>query len=1018
MEHVRKASPLEQIASDVWKDAIEDVISQAMHDLTISGLPSDGRADPAGGGGIIPQSAGGDGLIPQPAQHAVAGEQSSGEVSGPGLMAEDLPPVQPQELIGAVQASVEPSIPSVVGTLSRRQSLEAPLPPTPTPSTPRMTPVDSSRTTTSRAPRLQRALSHARAISADVEEGGAKRPASVGPEQLRSDTRSAFEAPEASSQAAGSSAAHDALVIDKEDVMSVLNVDAEKVHPLVRLHAEACADRLQPLDSHVRDHGTWCGDWDFPSQLEWNIRQKYGLTWPSGNDDINEAMAVQTARKEYFWHNMNAKQKLAFEKAAEAGWNVWVTNDAVEVLSDREASKIRNDLKSKNEDCKILTPRWVFTDKHDGLRTPTNNLELKANARLVVPGFKDVLAYAIRKDAPTASRTSQHLTFTLTAAYFKDFGWRLLSVDVKSAFLNGDPYLAGTRELFIQNVKNNHGEPQLPFGRFGLARVKKGVFGLSDAPRQWYLRLHRALTERGWTRNPMDAACWMLWEIDEKGNSVLLGVVLSHVDDLLCGGSPRARESILSLEKELGFGSIEHNSFNYCGKKVSQDEHGVIHVTMPEYHANLQPVNVPVHRKKNPDAELNDAEKKQLRAILGSLQWLVAQVRVDQGFALSTLQGEKPTVGTLMRANLLVKTFKASGSFGLRFRPMSLENAGIMVVSDASLGNVNKDGSTAGDVTTKVFSQASYVVLIAEEKMMPGESGKFCLLDARSHRLQRVCRSTFSAELLGTEEAFDVGQYCRGLVASLRGYPMAVRHVDSILEAIPMTVVVDAKDVFDKCLSDTPSYGSQKSLAFTVAWIRTMLRRPNTSLRWTSTENMFVDGGTKEMDLEHMRAILAAGEWCPKYTTKFIKQVAKSCKQRALTLTSSTAELPGQPLSESHAVFPYLHRLSETPGWHFEDRLVVQVARNAKSFRSPVPRCDPLKFPFRSSYARFDRESGFSEWRILEEQVPVKELRILQAPIGAVASVLFTVFRPLPTKEEDQLLKPSIGNGSISDIPH
>ena len=125
-----------------------------------------------------------------------------------------------------------------------------------------------------------------------------------------------------------------------------------------------------------------------------------------------------------------------------------------------------------------------------------------------------------------------------------------------------------------------------------------------------------------------------------------------------------------------------------------------------------------------------------------------------------------------------------------------------------------------------------------------------------------------------------------------------------------------------------------------------------------------------------------------------------------------------QPLSESHAVFPYLHRLSETPGWHFEDRLVVQVARNAKSFRSPVPRCDPLKFPFRSSYARFDRESGFSEWRILEEQVPVKELRSLQAPIGAVASVLFTVFRPLPTKEEDQLLKPSIGNGSISDIPH
>ena len=298
---------------------------------------------------------------------------------------------------------------------------------------------------------------------------------------------------------------------------------------------------------------------------------------------------------------------------------------------------------------------------------------------------------------------------------------------------------------------------------------------------------------------------------------------------------------------------------------------------------------------------------------------------------------------------------------------------------------------------------------------MRGETGRCCLLDARSHRLQRVCRSTFAAELLGTEEAFDVGQYCRGLLASIAGYPLETRHVDTILDAIPLTVVVDAKDVFDKCLSDTPSYGSQKSLAFTVAWIRTMLRRPNTSLRWTSTENMFVDGGTKEMDLEHMREILTSGEWCPKYTTKFIKQSVKSGKAKPLALTSSMTELPGQLLSESHAIFPYLHRLGETPGWHFEDRLVMQVARNAKSFRSPAPRCDPQQFPLRSTYARFDHDSGFSEWRVLEEQVPMKELRNLQAPLGAVASVLCTIYRPMSTKEEDQLLKHGIDMGNNPD---
>ena len=59
------------------------------------------------------------------------------------------------------------------------------------------------------------------------------------------------------------------------------------------------------------------------------------------------------------------------------------------------------------------------------------------------------------------------------------------------------------------------------------------------------------------------------------------------------------------------------------------------------------------------------------------------------------------------------------------------------------------------------------------------------------------------------------------------------------------TTVVDAKDVHDKGNSDTSSFGSQKSLAFTIAWMRSVLRRPNTALKWTATENMWVEAGTE-----------------------------------------------------------------------------------------------------------------------------------------------------------------------------
>ena len=56
--------------------------------------------------------------------------------------------------------------------------------------------------------------------------------------------------------------------------------------------------------------------------------------------------------------------------------------------------------------------------------------------------------------------------------------------------------------------------------------------------------------------------------------------------------------------------------------------------------------------------------------------------------------------------------------------------------------------------------------------MMSGGTGFFNLLDFRSHRLQRVCRSSYAAETLGAEEGLDAGELCRGFIAELRGQVM------------------------------------------------------------------------------------------------------------------------------------------------------------------------------------------------------------------------------------------------------
>ena len=105
-----------------------------------------------------------------------------------------------------------------------------------------------------------------------------------------------------------------------------------------------------------------------------------GECFPVGNE--HHINVVQAARKEY-----NYKQK--YDEAAIAGWKAYIGNQAVELLDLEASQRVRKDLAARGELDRILKPRFVLTDKHDGLRTANRPMDVKASARLVVPGYKD-----------------------------------------------------------------------------------------------------------------------------------------------------------------------------------------------------------------------------------------------------------------------------------------------------------------------------------------------------------------------------------------------------------------------------------------------------------------------------------------------------------------------------------------------------------------------------------------------------------------------------------------------------
>lgn len=175
-----------------------------------------------------------------------------------------------------------------------------------------------------------------------------------------------------------------------------------------------------------------------------------------------------------------------------------------------------------------------------------------------------------------------------------------------------------------------------------------------------------------------------------------------------------------------------------------------------------------------------------------------------------------------------------------------------------------------------------------------------------------------------SEEAFDAGLFCRGLFAECKGFEV-LKGDASYVGEVPLGLVSDAKDVFDKSVSDTPTYGSQKSLAFSVAWIREVLRKDRTRIHWTSTENMLIDCGAKEMNPQHLKAVLSKGSWSITYNPSYVKQTTKPAKPKLAHEQSST--LPGRVLSGDDPILSHLLKLAERPGWPYRDRTGSMFAR-------------------------------------------------------------------------------------------
>ena len=159
--------------------------------------------------------------------------------------------------------------------------------------------------------------------------------------------------------------------------------------------------------------------------------------------------------------------------------------------------------------------KWVYKTKKDH----KGKIE-KFKARLVAKGFTQ--REGVDYEA-TFSPVSSKDSFRVIMALVAHFDMELHQMDVKTAFLNGDL----NEEVYMMQpegfVANDSGKL--------VCRLKKSIYGLKQASRQWYLKFHSVVVSYGFVENKVDQCIYC----KVSGRKFIF--LILYVDDILLASS-------------------------------------------------------------------------------------------------------------------------------------------------------------------------------------------------------------------------------------------------------------------------------------------------------------------------------------------------------------------------------------------------------------------------------------------------------------------------------------------------
>ena len=450
----------------------------------------------------------------------------------------------------------------------------------------------------------------------------------------------------------------------------------------------------------------------------------------------------------------------------------------------------------------------------------------RLKARLCPHGNRDKEKGNIRVDSSNARFDLIRLMLSIACILGLEIG----CIDVKSAYLQSGPI---SRELYIRPPR------EWDTKRGVVWKLIKLPYGIGEAGRQW------AKAIEGWLVN--DAQCLRVHGVSQlyikrgQEGSIML-MIAKLTDDLLMAGTKVAMRQFADLiSKRFTISKvILQGEIKFNGCSILRDESGDIRMSMNEYVAGIEPVQLSKNRLADVHSKATKHEADVFRTMAGELVWLGSGVYPYAAYLGSTMQRQLPLlkVHDIEDANRALRKMKKM-NMEIRFaKPWyATESMEVATFSDASF-NINE---------RQTYGQTGYIVGIR----FRGEEDARCyhLIDWSSNKQRRVCHSSYGAEILAAASADD------------RGYDTKIA-MRSILQnnSITNTLLIDSNALFQTMT--TLHEGREYRLRQTVQQLRDSFESQELNrIRWIQGKANLADALTKQNPetLKILHHVMATG---------------------------------------------------------------------------------------------------------------------------------------------------------------